>query len=279
MNKKQILALACTACMSISLFAGCSSNSDQSSDNDNATLSGKVATGGSTSMQKLMAMLQEDFMTQNSNVTVTYDPTGSGAGISGVSDGTLNIGLSSRALHDDETDVEAITVCLDGIAVIVKTGNPGTDVGLAQLAGMFSGERTNWGEVGGNSGEMVVIGREAGSGTRDGFESIVGVEDICAYDQELTATGAISAAVIANANAIGYASLSAVGESVTTLSIDGVACTADTVKDGSYPVQRPFNFVIKKDATQSPVVQAFIAYVTNGSANQWIEKAGCIPIV
>lgn len=285
MKKNQILALAGAACMSIALLAGCggnsNSNSSEPSTGDNsgaAALSGTVATGGSTSMQKLMSMLQEDFMAKNGDVTVTYDPTGSGAGISGASDGSLDIGLSSRGLHDDETDVEAITVCLDGIAIVTNTANPVTDLSLDQLAAIFSGEITDWSEVGGNAGQIVVIGREAGSGTRDGFESIVGVEDVCVYAQELTATGAVTAAVASNENAIGYASLSAVDESVNSVAVDDVACTEETVKDGSYAVQRPFNFVIKKDAELSEAAQAFITYVTDGSANEWILEAGCVPV-
>ena len=181
MKKNRILALTGAACLSVALLAGCGSNNNtdpsaNSADNGDASaLSGKVATGGSTSMQKLMSMLQEDFMAKNNGVTVSYDPTGSGAGITGASDGSLDIGLSSRVLHDDETDVEAITVCLDGIAVVVNNANGVEDLSLEQLAGIFSGEITNWSEVGGSDGEIVVIGREAGSGTRDGFEEIVGV--------------------------------------------------------------------------------------------------------
>lgn len=284
MKKNQILALTGAACMSIALLAGCGSNNNNNTEpsgnegEGEVVLSGTVATGGSTSMQKLMGMLQEDFMAKNNGVDVTYDPTGSGAGISGASDGSLDIGLSSRGLHDDETDVEAITVCLDGIAIVVNTANPVTDLSLDQLAAIFSGEVSNWSEVGGNDGEIVVIGREAGSGTRDGFESIVGVEDACVYAQELTATGAVTAAVASNENAIGYASLSAVDESVSAVAVDGVACTEETVKDGSYAVQRPFNFVIKKDAELSDAAQAFITYATDGSANEWIVEAGCVPI-
>ena len=229
-------------------------------------------------MQSLMSMLQEDFMAKNPGVTVSYDPTGSGAGITGATDGSLDIGLSSRALHDDETDVEAITVCLDGIAIVTNTANPVTNLTLDQLAGIFTGEITNWSEVGGNDAEIVVIGREAGSGTRDGFEEIVGVADNCKYAQELTATGAVTAAVAANENAIGYASLSAVDDTVNSVQVDGVDCTEETVKDGSYAIQRPFNFIVKKDAEPSEAAQAFIDYVTSGDANEWITEAGCVPV-
>ena len=283
MNKKQILALTGAACMSVALLAGCGNNgnnetpSGEEGGNETA-LTGTVATGGSTSMQSLMSMMQEAFMAENTGVTVTYDPTGSGAGITGASDGTLDIGLSSRVLHDDETDVEAITVCLDGIAIVTNTANPVENLTLEQLAGIFTGEITNWSEVGGNDAEIVVIGREAGSGTRDGFEEIVGVADQCQYDQELTATGAVTAAVAANENAIGYASLSAVDDSVNDPTVEGVACTEETVQDGSYVLQRPFNFVVKKDAELSDAAQAFITWATDGSANEWILEAGCVPV-
>ena len=285
MKKKQILALTGAACLSVALLAGCGNNNNSdtpSSTGDEggntSSLSGTVATGGSTSMQSLMSMMQEAFMAENTGVTVTYDPTGSGAGITGASDGTLDIGLSSRVLHDDETDVEAITVCLDGIAIVTNTANPVENLTLEQLAGIFTGEITNWSEVGGNDAEIVVIGREAGSGTRDGFEEIVGVADQCQYDQELTATGAVTAAVAANENAIGYASLSAVDDSVNDPTVEGVACTEETVQDGSYVLQRPFNFVVKKDAELSDAAQAFITWATDGSANEWILEAGCVPV-
>ena len=285
MNKKQILALTGAACLSAALLAGCGNNNNSdtpSSTGDEggntSSLTGTVATGGSTSMQSLMSMMQEAFMAENPDVNVTYDPTGSGAGITGASDGTLDIGLSSRVLHDDETDVEAITVCLDGIAIVTNTANPVENLTLEQLAGIFTGEITNWSEVGGNDAEIVVIGREAGSGTRDGFEEIVGVADQCQYDQELTATGAVTAAVAANENAIGYASLSAVDDSVNDPTVEGVACTEETVQDGSYVLQRPFNFVVKKDAELSDAAQAFITWATDGSANEWILKAGCVPV-
>ena len=283
MNKKQILALTGAACMSVALLAGCGNNGNNETPSgeeggNEAALTGTVATGGSTSMQSLMSMMQEAFMAENTGVTVTYDPTGSGAGITGASDGTLDIGLSSRVLHDDETDVEAITVCLDGIAIVTNTANPVENLTLEQLAGIFTGEITNWSEVGGNDAEIVVIGREAGSGTRDGFEEIVGVADQCQYDQELTATGAVTAAVAANENAIGYASLSAVDDSVNDPTVEGVACTEETVQDGSYVLQRPFNFVVKKDTELSDAAQAFITWATDGSANEWILEAGCVPV-
>lgn len=279
MKKNRILSTAGAACLSAALLAGCGgSGNSNSAGGENGALGGRVSTGGSTSMQKLISMMQEDFMAQNGGVTVTYDPTGSGAGIAGAEDGSLDIGLSSRALREDEVDVEAIPVCLDGIAIVVNPDNPVQNLTLAQLADIYTGTVTNWSEVGGKDAPIVAVGREAGSGTRNGFETAVGVEDICRYHQELTATGAITAAVAANENAIGYASLAAVGKDVSALRIDGVACTAETVRDGSYGVQRPFNFVVKKDAALSDAAQAFLTYATNGSANAWIEKAGCITL-
>ena len=200
-------------------------------------------------------------------VTVSYDPTGSGAGITGAADKTLDIGLSSRALKDDEkADVEGTTIALDGIAIIVNNASKVEDLTVDQLKQMFTGEITNWSEVGGDDGEIVLIGREAGSGTRDGFESIVDVKDSCKYAQELTATGAVISAVEANPLAIGYASLSAVGDTVKMVTVGGVECSEETVKDGSYEVQRPFVFVTNKSVTLSEQAQAFFDFATSADA-------------
>ena len=296
MIKRITAATIATFCLVVMGLSGCGSNNSSStaagsskaadssaaaSAEDSSTskeLSGKISTGGSTSMEAVIGALQEAFAETYPDVDITYDPTGSGAGITGASDGTLDIGLSSRALHDDETDVEAITVCLDGIAIVTNTANPVENLTLEQLAGIFTGEITNWSEVGGNDADIVVIGREAGSGTRDGFEEIVGVADQCQYDQELTATGAVTAAVAANENAIGYASLSAVDDTVNDPTVEGVVCSEETVQDGSYVLQRPFNFVVKKDAELSEAAQAFITWATDGSANEWILEAGCVPV-
>ena len=285
--KKAMSILAASAVLALTL-AGCGNESTDpattdGSDTDSAsTVSGTVATNGSTSMEKVIGNLKEQFENDNDgNVTVSYDATGSGAGIEAVVNGTADIGLSSRALKEEETSsgLKGTTIALDGIAVIVNADSQVADLTVDQIAKIFTGEITNWSEVGGSDGEIVVIGREAGSGTRDGFEEIVGVKDNCKYAQELTATGAVTAAVAANENAIGYASLSAVNDSVKALTVEGVACTEETVKDGSYKVQRPFNFVVKKDAELSEAAQAFVEYVTSGDANQWILEAGCVPIV
>ena len=212
-------------------------------------------------------------------VTVSYDPTGSGAGITGATDKTLDIGLSSRALKDDEkNDVDGTVVALDGIAIIVNKDSKVADLTVEQLKKMFTGEITNWKEVGGDDGEIVLVGREAGSGTRDGFESIVDVKDSCKYAQELTATGAVISAVEANPLAIGYASLSAVGDTVAMVTVEGVECSEDTVKDGSYKIQRPFVFVTNKSAALSEQAQAFVDFATSKDAADLIRTAGAVPV-
>ena len=244
-----------------------------------STASGNVATGGSTSMKNVIAALTEGFAEVEPGVTVSYDPTGSGAGITGATDKTLDIGLSSRALKDDEkNDVDGTIIALDGIAIIVNKASKVEDLTVDQLKQMFTGEITNWSEVGGDDGEIVLIGREAGSGTRDGFESIVDVKDSCKYAQELTATGAVISAVEANPLAIGYASLSAVGETVKMVTVGGVACSEETVKDGSYEVQRPFVFVTNKSVTLSEQAQAFFDFATSADAADLIRTAGAVPV-
>ena len=242
-------------------------------------LSGNVATGGSTSMKNVIAALTEGFAEVEPGVTVSYDPTGSGAGITGATDKTLDIGLSSRALKDDEkNDVDGTVIALDGIAIIVNKDSKVEDLTVDQLKQMFTGEITNWSEVGGDDGEIVLVGREAGSGTRDGFESIVDVKDSCKYAQELTATGAVISAVEANPLAIGYASLSAVGDTVKAVTVEGVECSEDTVKDGSYKIQRPFVFVTNKSVTLSEQAQAFFDFATSADAADLIRTAGAVPV-
>ena len=270
-------AAALTACGgSASSSASAAASSAAAS---NAALSGNVATGGSTSMKNVIAALTEGFAEVEPGVTVSYDPTGSGAGITGAADKTLDIGLSSRALKDDEkADVDGTTIALDGIAIIVNNASKVEDLTVDQLKQMFTGEITNWSEVGGDDGEIVLIGREAGSGTRDGFESIVDVKDSCKYAQELTATGAVISAVEANPLAIGYASLSAVGDTVKMVTVGGVECSEETVKDGSYEVQRPFVFVTNKSVTLSEQAQAFFDFATSADAADLIRTAGAVPV-
>ena len=275
-------AAALTACGGSASSAAASSSSTAAGSTASSTaaaLSGNVATGGSTSMKNVIAALTEGFAEVEPGVTVSYDPTGSGAGITGATDKTLDIGLSSRALKDDEkADVEGTTIALDGIAIIVNNASKVEDLTVDQLKQMFTGEITNWSEVGGDDGEIVLIGREAGSGTRDGFESIVDVKDSCKYAQELTATGAVISAVEANPLAIGYASLSAVGDTVKMVTVGGVECSEETVKDGSYEVQRPFVFVTNKSVTLSEQAQAFFDFATSADAADLIRTAGAVPV-
>ena len=275
-------AAALTACGGSASSAAASSTSAAAGSNASSTaaaLSGNVAAGGSTSMKNVIAALTEGFAEVEPGVTVSYDPTGSGAGITGAADKTLDIGLSSRALKDDEkADVEGTTIALDGIAIIVNNASKVENLTVDQLKQMFTGEITNWSEVGGDDGEIVLIGREAGSGTRDGFESIVDVKDSCKYAQELTATGAVISAVEANPLAIGYASLSAVGDTVKMVTVGGVECSEETVKDGSYKIQRPFVFVTNKSVALSEQAQAFFDFATSADAADLIRTAGAVPV-
>ena len=286
---KKTLALLLTAVMSLSLLAGCGSKTtpDNANDSNNdqpqqTALSGSVSTNGSTSMEKVIGALSEQFMADNSGVTVTYDPTGSGAGIEAAGNGSADIGLASRALKDAEkaNGLTETVVALDGIAVIVNAGSEVSDLSVEQIAKIFTGEITDWSEVGGAAGKISCIGREAGSGTRDGFESITGTTDACKLDQELTSTGGVIEAVAGNANAIGYASLSAVEgkDTVKTVTVGGVACTEATVLDGSYAIQRPFVLVTKSGAALSPAAQAFFDYATSTAANELIKAAGAVPV-
>ncbi|MCD8384975.1 MAG: phosphate ABC transporter substrate-binding protein [Clostridiales bacterium] len=251
---------------------------EEEADTETVELSGTVSTNGSTSMEKVMSILIEAFEEENPNVTVTYDATGSGAGITAATEGSADIGLASRNLKDEETGLTAYVVAIDGIAVIINPSNTVEDLTLEQIAGLFNGTITNWSEVGGEDMEVAVIGREAGSGTRDGFESVVGVEDACVYDQELTSTGSVITAVAQNQYAIGYASLSEAAEddSVKVISVDGVEATEDTVKDGSYAIQRNFNMVVSDSATLSDAAQAFLDFCLSADVADYIAQAGAI---
>lgn len=245
-----------------------------------AALSGTVATDGSTSMEKVIGSLGEAFMEANPDVTFTYNPTGSGSGITAVSEGRCDIGLYYRALKDEEKagGLTETILALDGIAIIVNPANTLQDLTLEQIASIYTGEVTNWSELGGADGEIVVIGREAGSGTRDGFESITGTADACVYRQELTSTGDVITTVASNPNAIGYASLASVKDTVKALSVGGVAPSNETVLDGSYKVQRPLVLVTKSSEALSQAAQAFFDYVTSADANEIITKAGAVPV-
>ena len=231
-------------------------------------------------MESVMGYLIEGFKEVQPGITVSYTGSGSSAGVTGAQDGTCDIGLASRDLKDDETGVKAITVAKDGIAIIVNPNNPVADLSVEQIAQLATGEITNWADVGGTDGQVVFMGREAGSGTRDGFESITGTEDTCVLAQELTSTGAVIEAVKGNPNAIGYASLSAVEgqEGIKALTVGGVACTEETVLDGSYEIQRPFVLVTKEGTELSAQAQAFFDFATSTAANDLIKNAGAVPV-
>ena len=283
---KKFWTILASATLALTLLAGCGSsgNAPASSAASSAPsggdteLTGSVATDGSTSMKSVIGALGESFQNANSGVTFTYNPTGSGSGIQAVSEGRCDIGLASRSLKDDEksSGLTETVLAYDGIAVVVSPENPVSDLTIEQIADIYTGKITNWSEVGGSDAEIVLIGREAGSGTRDGFESITGTEEACQYRQELTSTGDVIATVSQNPNAIGYASLSAVKDTVKALSVGGVAPSEDTVKDGSYLIQRPFVLVTKDGVTLSPAAQAFFDYATSAEAAPIIAQAGAV---
>ena len=284
---KKIVAFALTAVMTLALLVGCGdkTNNDANTGDDNAnggtvaeTVSGTVSTDGSTSMEKVIGALSESYMAVNKDVTVNYNPTGSGADITAVQGGTCDIGLSSRALKDEEkaAGLKETVLAYDGIAIIVHPDNPVSDLSIEQIAQLYTGEITNWKDVGGNDAQVVLIGREAASGTRDGFESITGTKDKCQYRQELTSTGDVITAVSQNPDAIGYASLASIKDSVKALNVDGVTPSEASVKDGSYKVQRPFVLVTVEGKALSEAAQSFFDYVTSADAADIIAKAGAV---
>ena len=289
-SMKKTICVILSAVMALALFAGCGAASAPAADTAatpaaeapaaDAALSGTVATDGSTSMEKVIGALGEFFMEANKDVTFTYNPTGSGSGITAVSEGRCDIGLSSRALKDEEKagGLKETVLALDGIAIIVNPANPVNDLDLDTIAKIYTGEITNWKDVGGNDAEIVLIGREAGSGTRDGFESITGTKDACQYRQELTSTGDVITTVATNPDAIGYASLAALKDSVKALTVGGVQATEDSVKNGSYVVQRPFVLVTKDGTELSPAAQAFFDYATSAEAAPIIAAAGAVAV-
>ncbi len=265
MKKRMILVLA--AVLAVSVLAGCAGKTSQ-----------KVSTDGSTSMEEVIGVLGEAFMEQNKDITFTYNPTGSGSGITAVQEGRCDIGLSSRSLKEEEkaAGLTETVLAYDGIAIIVHPDNPVSDLTKAQIADIYTGKITNWSEVGGKDAAIVVIGREAGSGTRDGFESITGTKDACKYRQQLTSTGDVINTVASNPDAIGYASLASVKDSVKALSVDGIAPSEATVKDGSYVVQRPFVLVTKTGTKLSEAAQKFFDFATSDDAVELIAGAGVV---
>ena len=284
MKKTKNLGLILAAAVAAASFASCGSSAGDNSGTESAAsqtaLSGTVATAGSTSMEKVIGALGEAFTSENSSVNFTYNPTGSGTGITAISEGRCDIGLSSRSLKDEEKakGLEETVLALDGIAMIVNPANEISDLTVDQIAKIYTGEITNWKDVGGKDAEIVVIGREAGSGTRDGFESITKTAEKCQYRQELTSTGDVITTVSQNPDAIGYASLASVKNTVKALNVDGVTPTEETVKNGSYKIQRPFVLVTKSGVTLSDAAQAFFDYATSAKASEIIAAAGATPV-
>ena len=287
---KRILGIGCALAMMVSIFAGCGGDTTTTPSPDGADdtvtdtpLSGTVSTNGSTSMEKVILTLAEQFNLDNSGVKVSYDPTGSSTGIEAAKTGTADIGLASRALKDTELadGLVETTLALDGIAIIVNADSAVANLTVEQIAAIYKGEITNWSEVGGADSEIACIGREGGSGTRDGFESITGTEGVCVLAQELTSTGAVIEAVKNNPQAIGYASLSSVEgkDGIKAITVNDIACTEDTVKDGSYAIQRPFVMVTKQDTPLSGAAQAFFDWATSADAADLIRMAGAVPLV
>ena len=265
---KKVLALGLMAILALSALAGCESSG------------GTVSTDGSTSMEKVIGALKETFENENKSISVTYNPTGSGAGITAVAEGSCDIGLSSRDLKEEELaqGLEGTVLAYDGIAVIVNPENAVADLNVETIGKIFTGEITNWSDVGGADAEIVLIGREAGSGTRDGFESITGTKDSCKYRQELTSTGDVITTVAGNPAAVGYASLASLKDSVKALTVGGVAPSDGTIRDVSYPVQRNFVLVTRKGETLSPSAQKFFDYITSEKAAEVIKNAGAVPV-
>ncbi len=281
MKKIIKLCLALLVMMSLVACSGKTSTDDENVNGGSTTTETKtVSTDGSTSMEKVIGALGESFMKNNEGVNFTYNPTGSGSGITAVSEGRCDIGLSSRALKDEEKASGLVETVLayDGIAIIVNNDNPVTNISLEDLTKVYTGEITNWKELGGSDSEIVLIGREAGSGTRDGFETITNTKDLCQYRQELTSTGDVITTVSTNPDAIGYASLASVKDSVKALTVDGVTATEATIKDGSYPIQRPFVLVTKSGATLSETAQSFFDFATSADVSEIITAAGCVPV-
>ena len=274
---KKYISILLAVCLVLSLVAcGSSENKEVVS----GKLSGTVSTDGSTSMEKVIGGLGEMFMERNSDITFTYNPTGSGSGIKAVQEGRCDIGLASRNLKDEEAEsgLTGTVLAYDGIAVIVNPENTVSDLTVEQIAAIYTGEITNWSELGGADAEIVLIGREAGSGTRDGFESITDTEDACQYRQELTSTGDVITAVSQNPGAIGYASVASVKDTVKALNVAGVAPSNETILDGTYVIQRPFVLVTKAGTELSAAAQAFFDYAMSADAHELITAAGVVPV-
>jgi len=279
---KKFITFAVTLTLAVGVMAGCSKSSPASeadAQSKEAGTSQAVSTDGSTSMEKVIGFLSEAYMEEHPDIKVTYNPTGSSAGIQAVSEGRCDIGLASRNLKEEEqADLTATVIAIDGIGIIVHPENPVADLSVEQIGKIYTGEIANWKEVGGEDALIVCIGREAASGTRDGFEEVTGTKDSCKYAQELTSTGDVVQTVSGNPNAIGYASVASVNDSVKAVSIEGVAPEISTIQDGQYKIQRNFILVTKKEASLSQAAQDFFNFATSEQADDLITQAGAVPV-
>ena len=278
---KKIMSIFAVVALMTAMVTGCGTKEEPKTENTviPETISGTVASDGSTSMEKVIGYSLEAYMEENQAVKVTYNPTGSGSGIQAVQEGRCDIGLSSRNLKDEEAkDLVGTVVAIDGIAIILNPENPIEDLTIEQIAKLYKGEITNWKEIGGSDAPVVLIGREAASGTRDGFESITDTKDACKYSQELTSTGDVVQTVATNPNAIGYASLASVKDTVKAIKVEGVTPTTETIQNGSYKVQRNFVFVTKKNTELTGAAKAFFDFATSAAADELITEAGAVPV-
>lgn len=272
--KKKILAAIMTVSLMAVAVTGCGSKGKKEGQ-----LEGHISLAGSTSMEKLCEAMSESFMEANPGVTVTVEYTGSGAGLESLAAGSVDIGNASRGLKDEEKQSGSVEniVAIDGIAVITDKANSVTDVSGENLAKIYKGEIKNWSEIGGPDQPIVVIGREAGSGTRDAFEELLEVADACEYAQELDSTGAVLAKVSSTPGAIGYVSLDVVDDSVIGLKIDGVEPTEEQILAGKYLLQRPFVMATKGEiSAQNELVQAWFDYIRSDAGKEVIKKVGLI---
>lgn len=274
---KKFITIAAALTLTAGLLTGCGAGS--SSDGTSADSSNTVATDGSTSMEKVIGFLSEAYMEEHEDIKVTYNPTGSSSGIQAVEEGRCDIGLASRDLKEEETEtLQGTVVAIDGIGIVIHPDNPVKDLTIEQIGMIYTGEITNWKEVGGSDAPIVLIGREAASGTRDGFEEVTGTKDQCQYSQELTSTGDVVQTVSGNPNAIGYASVASVNESVKLVSVEGISPTTENIQNGEYKVQRNFVLVTKKDSPLSETAQAFFDFATSTQADSLITEAGAVTV-
>ncbi len=284
--KMNLLKAALSAIFVLNIAAGCTGAGSQEKDPSAGTtasadeeVGGTIIMSGSTSMEKLATALNEAFMAKYPKVTATAEFTGSGAGIEAVTNGTADIGNSSRNLTDEEkaAGIEENIVAIDGIGVVADTSNPVTNLSKKQLTKIYSGEITNWKDAGGSDSNIVVIGREAGSGTRSAFEELLDLEDKCKYAQEIDSTGAVMAKVASTPGSIGYVSLDVIDDTVKPISLDGVKATPENIKAGKYFLCRPFVMATKgKISEQSPAVQALFDYINSEEGQKIIADAGLI---